>query len=97
MHTGKMRKLTILFIFLIFLISCKPQEAPKKGPFCGDNVCRLTRKKAAAKLIAAGLKALQRNNAQTQKETGMTAEARAQEPMQIIALKFAKRNASAAE
>ena len=36
-----MRKLSITMLLLLFLISsCKPQEAPKKGPFCGDNVCQ---------------------------------------------------------
>ncbi|MDP3766247.1 MAG: hypothetical protein Q8R04_07075 [Nanoarchaeota archaeon] len=36
-----MRKiLTILFLLLFIASSCKPQEAPIKEPFCGDNVCQ---------------------------------------------------------
>jgi len=53
-----MRKLTILFIFLIFLISCKPQEAPKKGPFCGDNVCQANEEENGCKADCGGFEGI---------------------------------------
>ena len=43
-----MKKIIIvLFLFLmLFIASCKPQEVPKKEPFCGDNVCQSNEKES---------------------------------------------------
>ena len=44
----------IALLSLILLMSCKPQEEPKKEPFCGDNVCQDNEKESGCKADCGG-------------------------------------------
>lgn len=35
-----MKKIIIILLFLLLVIASCKQEMPKKGPFCGDNICQ---------------------------------------------------------
>ena len=48
-----------MIVFFIFLISgCKPQESPKTGPFCGDNVCQANEKESGCKVDCGGFEGI---------------------------------------
>lgn len=51
----KMRKMIFLMALLVILIGCKPQEEPKKEPFCGDNVCQANEQENGCKADCGGL------------------------------------------
>ena len=44
-----MKKTMVFLIFLVFIAGCKLQEMPKKGSFCGDNVCQDNEKESGCK------------------------------------------------
>ncbi|MBI3027066.1 hypothetical protein HYY70_03045 [Candidatus Woesearchaeota archaeon] len=54
-----MRK-TVFFLFLLLILAvgCKPEEEPKKEPFCGDNVCQPNEKESGCKADCGGLEGI---------------------------------------
>ena len=54
-----MRKLTIISLVLLFIIfSCKPPEEPKKGAFCGDDVCQDNEKESGCAADCGGFEGI---------------------------------------
>ena len=49
------RFLIITLLSLLLLVSCKPQEIPKKELFCGDNVCQDDEKENGCKEDCGGV------------------------------------------
>lgn len=53
--TIKMKKIIIILLFLLLVIASCEQEMPKKGPFCGDNICQDNEKESGCAADCGGL------------------------------------------
>ena len=85
----------VFLIFLVFIASCKPQEMPKKGPFCGDNVCQDNEKESGCKADCGGFGGITKKQCTEAKGSWNDCGSPVLELVQTIALKFANSNASA--
>ncbi len=52
------RMIMILALFSVLLMSCTPQELPKKEPFCGDMVCQDNEKESGCKADCGGFEGI---------------------------------------
>ena len=52
------KTIMILLLSLVLLMSCTPQEMPKKEPFCGDMVCQANEEESGCKADCGGFEGI---------------------------------------